>query len=237
MQAEPNTPPIFGARPPAIVFNHVGLRYGRAAETLSDVNFALDHGSINFVTGPSGAGKTSLLKLMYLQMRPSRGLISLFGQDTALLEPDPLTQLKRRMGIVLQDFVFIDHLSVLENVALPLRISGLKRQSYIQDVISLLQWVGLGDRMHALPETLSGGEAQRTAIARAIVAKPDILIADEPTGSVDPEIGTRLIHLLMELNRQGTTLVIATHARSLIPDHANILSIRNANLTYTHAGQ
>ena len=216
----------------SICFEHVGMRYGRQDEVLSDISFSLSPGSLNFVTGPSGAGKTSLLKLMYLHMRPSRGLITIFGQDTALLQPPQVLALKRRMGIVLQDFLLVDHLSVFDNVALPLRVIGQKPDSYMGDVVSLLKWIGLGENMHALPKTLSGGEAQRAAIARAIITKPEILIADEPTGNVDAEIGERLIHLFLELNRQGTTIVIATHNRSFIPDHADILIIGGGKLVH-----
>lgn len=186
---------------------------------------------MTFVTGPSGAGKTTLLKLIYLHMRPSRGLISLFGQDTSQIERTSIPSLKRRMGIVLQDFRLIDHLSVFENVALPLRVAGRKRADYREDVLGLLKWVGLGARAHALPPTLSGGEKQRAAIARAVIGKPEILIADEPTGNVDDDIGRRLIRLFAELNRLGTTTIIATHNIALIPEGANILSIRDGHVS------
>lgn len=231
MNTTPYAPQIT-SRDSSIRFEHVGMRYGRQNEILNDIRFSLKPGSLNFVAGPSGAGKTSLLKLMYLHMRPSRGLITLFGQDTALLKPPQILALKRRMGIVLQDFLLVDHLSVFENVALPLRVIGQKPESYKPDVDSLLKWIGLGDRMHALPKTLSGGEAQRAAIARAIITKPEILIADEPTGNVDTEIGERLIHLFLELNRQGTTVIIATHNRSLIPPHADLLNVGGKTVTH-----
>jgi len=214
-----------------ICFERVGFRYGRDQEILSDVSFSLPPGSMTFVTGASGAGKTTLLKLIYLHMRPSRGLISLFGQDTSQIERAAIPGLKRRMGIVLQDFRLIDHLSVFENVALPLRVAGRKRAEYQEDVLGLLKWVGLGARPHALPPTLSGGEKQRGAIARSVIAKPEILIADEPTGNVDDDIGRRLIRLFAELNRLGTTTIIATHNKALIPDDANIISIENGHIS------
>lgn len=217
-------------------FEHVGLRYGRGEEILNDVSFYLPPGSLNFVTGPSGAGKTSLLKLIYLNMRPSRGLISVFDQDISQLELTAIPNLKRRMGVVLQDFRLIEHLNVFENTALPLRVLGAKRESYQNNVISLLRWVGLGDRMRALPQTLSAGEKQRAAIARAVVTKPEILIADEPTGNVDLEIGNRLIRLFTELNKQGTTVVIATHDLALIPEDANVISIKDGHLKMTLSG-
>ncbi len=220
----------------SVQFERVGVRYGRGDEILSDVSFSLAPGSLNFVTGPSGSGKTSLLKLIELKMRPSRGLISLFGQDLSLVDKSGIPALKRRMGIVLQDFSLIDHLSVFENTALPLRVTGARRADYIEDVTALLKWVGLGERLRALPPTLSGGEKQRAAIARAIIAKPDILIADEPTGNVDRDIGRRLIRLFAELNRLGTTVIIATHDKTLIPDGANILALAHGTVIQKQAG-
>ncbi len=192
------------------------MRYGRAPETLKDLNFALPHGSFHFVTGPSGAGKSSLLKLMYLAARPSRGLIHLFGQDVASVSPENRPFMRRRIGVVFQEFRLLDHLSAFDNVALPLRIAGRKPDSYRHDVAELLSWVGLKDRMHAMPPTLAGGEKQRLAIARAVVNRPDILLADEPTGNVDHEMGLRILRLFVELNRMGTTVMIATHDQDLV---------------------
>ncbi len=220
-----------------ITFDRVSLRYGRGDAIFNDVSFALKRGSLNFVTGISGAGKTSLLQLMYLQIRPSQGLVYTFGQDTALFNLTDIPDMRRRMGIVLQDYRLINHLSVFENVALPLRVIGRKRETYMQDVISLLQWIGLGEHIHAFPKTLSGGQAQRAAIARAIITKPEILIADEPTGNVDNKIGKRLIHLFTELNRQGTTIIIATHNMSIIPQNVDTLNLSNAKLTHIKGGQ
>jgi cell division transport system ATP-binding protein len=197
-------------------FENVGMRYGTGREVLRDVNFALEPGSFTFLTGPSGAGKTTLLKLVLLAEQPSRGVISLFGSNLGLLKRNELPPLRRRIGVVFQEFRLLDHLSAFDNVALPLRLAGRGVSDYRQDVEELLSWVGLGERMEAKPPTLSGGEQQRVAIARAVVAKPDILIADEPTGNVDPDIGERLIRLFVELNRFGTTVMIATHDRALI---------------------
>lgn len=196
----------------------IGLRYGRGPEVLSGVDLALRPGSFTFLTGESGAGKSTLLKLCYLALKPSRGLIHLFGQDLSSLKPSQIQVLRRRIGVVLQDFRLIDHLSVWENVALPLRVSGMNRNEYRADVDELLNWVGLGHRMHALPPTLSGGEKQRCAIARAVINKPDLLIADEPTGNVDPDMGARLLRLFAEMNRMGTTVLIATHDLALIDE-------------------
>jgi cell division transport system ATP-binding protein len=197
-------------------FENVGMRYGAGPEVLRDVTFVLEAGSFNFLTGLSGAGKTTLLKLIYIAEPPSRGLITLFGHDLATARRSTRPGLRRRIGVVFQDFRLLDHLSAFDNVALPLLIAGGKEADYARDVEELLAWVGLGDRMNAKPATLSGGEQQRVAIARAVVAKPDLLIADEPTGNVDAEIGARLIRLFAELNRLGTTVLIATHDRALV---------------------
>ncbi len=199
-----------------IRFENVGMRYGAGPEILRDLTFALEPGSFSFLTGPSGAGKSTLLKLLFLAERPSRGLVSLFGEDLALTRRAKLPSLRRRIGVVFQEFRLLNHLSVFDNVALPLRIAGQRSIEYAKDVEELLTWVGLGKQMHAKPPTLSGGEQQRVAIARAVVAKPDLLLADEPTGNVDPDIGRRLIRLFVELNRFGTTVMIATHDRGLV---------------------
>ncbi|WP_417455939.1 cell division ATP-binding protein FtsE [Kordiimonas sp.] len=199
-----------------ITFENVGMRYGMGAEVLKDVSFTLDRGSFHFLVGPSGAGKTTLLKLLYLAHRPSRGLINFFGRDLMTQERDALPRLRRRIGVVFQDFRLFDHMTAFENVALPLRIQGAKRAQVADHVEELLSWVGLEDRMHARPATLSGGEKQRVAIARAVINKPDLLVADEPTGNVDPEMSRRLMHLFVALNKEGTTTVVATHDDHLV---------------------
>ncbi len=229
--AAPNEPVRHGPDDVNIRFERVGFRYTRDVEILSGVSFALPRGSMTFVTGASGAGKTTLLKLIYLHMRPSRGLINVFGQDTSQIARTAIPSLKRRMGIVLQDFDLIDHLNVFENVALPLRVTGQKRTAYQDDVLGLLKWVGLGGRAHTLPQMLSGGEKQRAAIARAVIAKPEILIADEPTGNVDQDMAQRLIRLFTEMHRLGTTVIIATHNMDLIPQDANVLTLINGQIS------
>lgn len=202
---------------PVLRLDRVGLSYGPDSDVLADVSLSLRPGSMTFLTGPSGAGKSTLLKLAYLALRPTAGRVSVFGVDTGRLRPRDLVGLRRRIGVVFQEFRLLDHLSAYENVALPLRIMGRPEASYRQDVIELLTWVGLGDRLAARPETLSGGEKQRVAIARAVVGKPDLIIADEPTGNVDEEMGERLFHLFRELNRRlKTTLLIATHDMALV---------------------
>ena len=201
---------------PVLRFEDVGLRYGRGEETLSDVSFTLDAGSFHFLTGPSGAGKSSLLKLIYRVERPSRGRISLFGQDLSRLSRRQLPLLRRRIGVVFQDFSLLDHLSAFDNAALPLRLAGRKPKAWKADVAEMLAWVGLGSKLHAMPETLSGGEKQRLAIARAVMGQPDILLADEPTGNVDHDMAQRILRLFVELNRQGTTVLIASHDQELV---------------------
>ncbi len=197
-------------------FENVGLRYGLGPEVLRDLSFRVDPHSFQFLTGPSGAGKTSLLRLLYLSLKPTRGLITLFGHDVATLSADALATLRRRVGIVFQDFRLLDHMSTYENVALPLRVLGREEASYRNEVTELLHWVGLGDRMWALPPVLSGGEKQRAAIARAVIARPQLLLADEPTGNVDPVLARRLLRLFIELNKSGTSVVIATHDIALM---------------------
>lgn len=199
-----------------IAFEDVALRYGQGPEILKNLTFSIAPGSFHFLTGPSGSGKTSLLRLLLLSLRPSRGTVSMFGEDVSSLDRDRLLQMRRHIGIVFQEFRLLDHLTTFENVALPLRVRGQTEASYRQNVAELLDWVGLGDRMDALPEVLSGGEKQRAAIARAVIARPDILLADEPTGNVDPELSERLLRLFVELNRMGTTIILATHERSLL---------------------
>ncbi len=199
-----------------ISLTNVALRYDRGPEIFSGVNFQLRAGSFHFLTGPSGAGKTSLLRLLFMTIHPTRGEIHLFNNDVSDITTAKRAQLRRRIGIVFQDFRLLDHLTTWENVALPLRVVGKQIADYREDVTDLLQWVGLGDRMHAYPSVLSGGEQQRAAIARAVIGKPELLLADEPTGNVDPQMARRLLRLFVELNRLGTSVVIATHDHQLM---------------------
>lgn len=197
-------------------FQNVGMRYGEGPEVLHDINLELPLGSFHFLTGPSGAGKSSLLRLIYLAAKPSRGIVNLFGRDVSRLPRKTLPELRRRIGIVFQDFRLLGHLSALDNVALPLRVSGRRENEVQQNVTELLTWVGLADSLAARPATLSGGEQQRVAIARAVISRPDILIADEPTGNVDDRIAMRLLFLFEELHKIGTTVIIATHNEGLV---------------------
>jgi cell division transport system ATP-binding protein len=199
-----------------IRLTNIALAYERGNDILAEVNFHLRPGSFHFLTGPSGAGKTSLLRLLFMSLHPTGGHIYLFNQDVSRISTSKRAQLRRRIGIVFQDFRLLDHLTTWENVALPLRVVGKRIADYREDVTDLLQWVGLGDRMHAYPSILSGGEKQRAAIARAVIGKPELLLADEPTGNVDPQMARRLLRLFIELNRLGTSVLIATHDHQLM---------------------
>ena len=199
-----------------VIFERVGLRYGLGPEVLRDVSFVLPPGSLHFLTGASGAGKSSLLSLLYLARTPSRGTVRLFDRDVAGLARKDLPGFRRQIGVVFQDFRLLDHLSVLDNVALPLRVQGIDDDQVREHAAELLAWVGLGEHLDAFPPTLSGGQKQRVGIARAVIGRPRLLIADEPTGNVDDRIAVRLMRLFEELNRLGTTIVIATHNLQLV---------------------
>lgn len=214
-----------------VQFENVGLRYGMGSETLSDVTFTLSAGSFHFLTGASGAGKTSLLKLLYLAQRPSRGVIRLFGEDVVTLPRHRLPGFRRRIGVVFQDFRLVPHLSAYDNIALPLRVAGVEEAELDLPVREMLEWVGLGDRADARPATLSGGEQQRVAIARAVIGRPELLVADEPTGNVDPDMAVRLLDLFEALNRLGTTIVVATHDLHLLS------RVRDAQMMRLDKGQ
>lgn len=206
----------FAAVEPAVRFDAVGMRYGRAPEILKDLTFELPDGSFHFLTGASGAGKSSLLSLIYLANRPSRGLVSLFGRDLSTVGHDALPALRRRIGVVFEDVRLLDHLNAFDNVALPLRLAKIPAKKWRDDVSELLDWVGLGGRADAMPATLSGGEKRRVAIARAVVHRPKLILADEPTSNVDPDMARRILRLLIQLNRQGTTVLAATHDPDLV---------------------
>ncbi|MHA1189309.1 MAG: cell division ATP-binding protein FtsE [Alphaproteobacteria bacterium] len=202
-----------------IRFENVGLRYGIGPEVLRDVSFHVEPGSFQYVTGPSGAGKTSLLRLLFFSLKPSRGNMRIFDADAATVSRADIPALRRRIGMVFQNFRLLDHMTTYENVALPLRVAGADESTYHRDVAELMEWVGLGDKMWVHPPVLSGGEKQRVAIARALITRPEILLADEPTGNVDPPLARRLLRLFVELNRLGTSVVIATHDLGLMDQY------------------
>lgn len=214
----PDAPQVISAR--AVSLGYPGHEAAPEAEPgryiLKDLNFDLAAGSFHFLTGPSGAGKTSLLRMLYLAQKPSLGEISLFGERVDYADRAQVAQLRRRIGIVFQDFRLLEHLSVFDNAALPLYVRGEDPARFEADVAELLAWVGLKARLHAMPETLSGGEKQRLAIARAVVNQPGLILADEPTGNIDHAMGLRIMRLFIELNRLGATVLIATHDESLI---------------------
>lgn len=212
IHAEPNAP--------IIEMQNVGIRYDKGPEILSDIKLSLKKGSFHFLTGKSGAGKTSLLSMMYLAQKPSRGIVNVFGRNINFTRRDNLAMLRRKIGVVFQDFRLLDHLSAFDNVALPLRVCGMDEKEIRKRVYELLQWVELDKHMQATTATLSGGEKQRIAIARAVINRPELLVADEPTGNVDGDIANKLMKLFVELNKLGTTVVIATHSDKLITDFA-----------------
>jgi cell division transport system ATP-binding protein len=210
----------------------VGFGYADSPDVLRDVNLSLTAGSFHFLTGPSGAGKSTLLRLLTLSDRATAGEVRLFGRDAAALSRAEIPLMRRRIGAVFQDFRLLDHLDLFENAALPLRLAGGRARDYAPDVEEMLRWVGLGDRLDARPTSLSGGEKQRLAIARAVMAKPDLIVADEPTGSVDRAMADRLLKLFQALNRLGATVVIASHDEALAErSGARRLHLENGRLT------
>ncbi|SLN54081.1 cell division ATP-binding protein FtsE [Pseudooctadecabacter jejudonensis] len=206
-----------------IELDNAGYSYG-GAEIFSALDLSLAPGSFHFLTGPSGAGKTTLLKLCYGELIATGGQVRLFGQDARALGRDQVAQMRRRIGVVHQDCQFLDHLSVAENIALPLTVSN--RAAHPNDVTDLLGWVGLTRQANQRPPELSGGERQRAALARAVIMSPDVILADEPTGNVDWEMSQRLLSLLVELNKMGKTVLIATHDLSLIRTAKSQISAR-----------
>jgi len=206
-----------------LLCDNIGLSYAGAGqpetEVLRDVSFSVPEGAFRWLLGPSGAGKSSLLKLMYLAVRPTRGHLTILGQDIATAPRQALPLLRRRIGVIFQDFRLLSHLSAFDNVALPLRLAGRPEGPLRADVSELLRWVGLARKINQRPDELSGGEQQRVAIARAVIARPELVLADEPTGNLDDAQAERLMQLLHELNRLGTTVLVATHNDSLVNRH------------------
>ena len=201
---------------PVVDMQNVSIRYGQDPEVLSDIKLSLTKGSFHFLTGKSGAGKTSLLSMMYLAQKPSRGTVTVFGTNIGFANRDTMALMRRRIGVVFQDFRLLEHMSAYDNVAVPLRVRGMNESEIAKRVKELLHWVELDKSVNKICSTLSGGEKQRVAIARAVINRPEILLADEPTGNVDDDIAGKLMKLFVELNRLGTTVVIATHSQELI---------------------
>ncbi|MFG6559566.1 cell division ATP-binding protein FtsE [Sulfitobacter sp. 1A15299] len=221
-----------------IELENVAYSYG-GGELLSDITLKLAPGSFHFLTGPSGAGKTTLMKLCYGALLPTAGHLRMFGQDVRGLGRDDIALMRRRVGVVHQDVKFLDHLPLTENVALPLSVSGRGAEAGGTDLEELMSWVGLTNRADALPPELSGGERQRAALARAVIMSPDVILADEPTGNIDWDMSQRLLRLLIELNRMGKTVLIATHDLGLIratKAHVQARVLRIANRRIQLAG-
>ncbi len=217
-----------------IKFTDVSFRYNETAQNvLKGVNFALNPGSFHFLTGPSGAGKTSLMKLLALGNFPSGGRITLLDKDVETLDRKDLCSLRQKIGVVFQDFRLLNHLSAFDNVALPMRIQNKPENQIKEHVNELLDWVGLGEHKNDFPPTLSGGQQQRIAIARAVISQPELLLADEPTGNLDDEIGFRLMGLFEQLNKMGTTIVIATHSTQIIETFSHPCLILQGGTVHT----
>jgi len=225
--------------------DRVGLRYepggggaprdaAGAPEVLHDITFHLQAGAFRWLLGPSGAGKTSVLRLLYLAVRPTRGHLNLLGTDVGNAPRRALPALRRQIGVVFQDFRLLPHLSTFDNVALPLRLAGRPEGQIRADATELLRWVGLSQHLNARPAALSGGEQQRVAIARAVITRPALLLADEPTGNLDDGQAERLMQLFKEMNRIGTTVIVATHNEALVARHpAPALRIAEGRLVET----
>ncbi|RLJ40837.1 cell division transport system ATP-binding protein [Litoreibacter meonggei] len=217
-----------------IELENVAYSYG-GGDLLTDISLRLQAGSFHFLTGPSGAGKSTFLKLCYMELAASKGLVQVFGQDVAVLDRDQIAFSRRRIGVVHQECQFLDHLSVAENIALPLTVSGRDVEAERQNLEDLIGWVGLTDQQNQLPPELSGGERQRAALARAVIMGPDVILADEPTGNVDWEMSQRLMSLLIELNKMGKSVLVATHDLNLIRNtkaqvSARVLRIKDRRL-------
>ncbi|MBR1733994.1 MAG: ATP-binding cassette domain-containing protein [Alphaproteobacteria bacterium] len=201
---------------PIISFDKVMVRYKDSAPILSDISLTFQKKSFTFITGASGAGKTTLMRMLYAGIRPSSGILKIFGQDISTVSGDDLCKMRQKIGVVFQDFNLLNYLTVLENVALPLKVIGEPIDSRLVQAKEILDWVGLGGHFNSYPDTLSGGQKQRIAIARAVITRPEILLADEPTGNVDDKIAAKLMNLFHGMYKMGTCVIIATHNRRFV---------------------
>jgi cell division transport system ATP-binding protein len=194
----------------------LGKIYGRGLYALRNLNLTIDKGEFVFLTGPSGAGKSTLLRLLLLQERPTEGEVIVGGRNLSRLTPNEVQAYRRTVGFVFQDFKLIQTKTIFENVSFALRVLGMPVEQQRRRTYQVLKWVGLQHRLNALPDELSGGEQQRVAIARALVNEPHLVLADEPTGNLDPDLSLEIMNLFRDINASGTTVVVATHDRELI---------------------
>jgi cell division transport system ATP-binding protein len=214
-----------------INMSHVGLRYDGGPEVLTDISLSLKEGSFHYLMGQSGSGKTSLMRLLHIGKLPSRGDIYFFDKDVSKLSRSKRALIRQKIGVIFQDFRLIPELSVFDNIALPLRLSGESDKAIETDVNAMAEWMGLKDHLKMKPVFLSGGQQQRAAIARAVIAKPQILLADEPTGSLDDEMGLKIMGLFEELNKKGTAIVVATHNKNLVKTFPHpLLTLKSGEL-------
>ena len=196
--------------------SHLSKLYSRGVYAIRDLTINVRKGEFVFLTGPSGAGKSTFLRLLLRQELPSEGDLRVLGRDLAILRPAQVQSYRRSIGFVFQDFRLIPRFTVFENVAFVMRVLGLQLATQQRKTFQVLKWVGLQHRMNAVPPQLSGGEQQRVAIARALVNDPQLVLADEPTGNLDPDLSLEIMNLFREINARGTTVVVATHDRELI---------------------
>jgi cell division transport system ATP-binding protein len=214
-----------------IIAEKIGLRYDGGPEVISDASFRLDEGSFHYLTGPSGSGKTSLMRMLHVGKLPSRGVMSLFGTDIASASRKERAQIRQKIGVIFQNYRLLPHLSVFDNIALPLRLANAPEPKIKQAVTDIVEWIGLGDNLNSKPAFLSGGQQQRAAIARAVITKPKFLLADEPTGNLDDAMGIRIMALFEELNKSGTAIIVATHNDGMIKKFPHpVLKIKNGTL-------
>lgn len=220
----------------AISFANVAAQYNESPEILTDVSFNISSGSFYFLSGPSGAGKTTLLRLIYQLHKPSRGQIKLFGHITNNMSRTEITRLRQKMAIVFQEYSLLSHMSVFDNIALPLRVRGMPESKIKKLVAKVLDWVGLGKYADANPKSLSGGQQQRISVARAIIVQPTILLADEPTGNLDDENASRLMELFIQMNKMfGTTVILATHSKKLMDTYKfPVIHVNDHRVTFTN---
>ncbi|MDR2681728.1 MAG: ATP-binding cassette domain-containing protein [Holosporaceae bacterium] len=216
---------------PIIFLDKVMLHYGDGAPVLKSISASLYKKSFYFLTGASGAGKTTLMRLLYLGIRPSSGQLKIFGKDVSDISRREIFEIRQKIGVVFQDFNLLNHLTVLENVALPLKVMGETEKQRENQAKEILDWVGLGGCFNAYPDVLSGGQKQRVAIARAVIIRPEILLADEPTGNVDEQIASKLMNLFYGMHKMGTCVIVATHYRQFVDTfHYNELKIENGRI-------